>query len=264
MLKYFILILACLFSVSASAQDYKAELKRSAQLGLLLYEFDSSAWVATDALREKKKTWQLFTETASPKGWVTTEVDKNRLRTAFIAELDGKLVSVFDAETKGRKVKKKTTYPNGRPLTEAERIQLLAKQAFTIDDIEPCAEFLPMNTIVIPSDNDEGQFLYVMSATKRPDLAIVGRHFRFNVSKDGRSLSNRVSFSNGCLGLSKATPNGARPVGLMTSHIKTAHPQEHHVFLSLVHDVPLFVMTTQNNQVWKVDGTKIKPVDMSN
>jgi len=224
MLKHFILIFACLFSISASAQDYQAELKRSAQLGLLLYEFDSSAWVATDALREKKKTWQLFTETASPKG----------------------------------------SYPNGRSLTEVERIQLLAKQSFTVDDIEPCAEFLPMNTIVIPSDTGEGQFLYVMSATKRPDLAIVGRHFRFNVSEDGRSLSDTVSFSNSCLGLSKATPNGAQPVGLMTSHVKTAYPQEHHVFLSLVHDIPLYVMTTQNDQLWKIDGTKIKPVDMPN
>ncbi len=262
MLKYFIALLLVFISLPATAQDYEEELKEAARLGHLLYEFDSSAWAATDALRKKKKAWKLYTETATPKGWVTTLTDAGKLRTAFVAELNGKLVSVFDVETKGRKAKKKITFPEGRRLTDDEKFQIRAKSAFSTKDIEPCEEFLPMNSAVIPSPNGQGHYLYVMSATKKPNLAVVGRHFRFRLSKDGRTISNKTSFTNGCLGLPTRAPNGGKSVGLISSHLKTPYPQEHHVFLSLAHDMPFFVMTSSSGQVWKVEGTSIAPVDL--
>jgi len=264
MLKYLLplLLIAIPLSAAAQNQNFDAELKRSAQLGLLLYEFDSSAWAATDALRDKKKAWELYTETATPKGWATTEMDKDRLRTAFIAELNGELVSVFDAETKGRKVKKKTTYPTGRRLTEVELMQYHAKRAFTAKDIEPCEEFLPMNAVVIPSPDGGEPYLYVMSATKKPNLVVLGRHFRFRVSEDGKSLSEKTGFTNGCIGLPFGAPNGGKPVGLVISHLKTPYPQEHHVFASLANDIPLFVTMPKSGTAWKVDGTTIKPFDL--
>ena len=194
---------------------------------------------------------------ATPKGWTTTEVDKNRLRTAFIAELNGELVSVFDAETKGRKVKKKTTYPTGRPLTDAETVQYHAKRAFTAKDIEPCAEFLPMNAAVIPAPDGGAPYLYLMSATKESNLVVLGRHFRFRVSENGNSLSEKTGFTNGCIGLSSATSNGGTPVGLVISHLLTPYPQEHHVFASLANDIPLFVTMPKTGTTWKVDGTSI-------
>lgn len=267
MLKYFLPLLLIASPIAAAAQEqapdqtYEAEIKRASQLGLLLYEFDSSAWVATDALRDKKKAWELYTEIATPKGWTTTEVDKNRLRTAFIAELNGELVSVFDAETKGRKVKKKTTYPTGRQLTESELMQYHAKRAFTAKDIEPCAEFLPMNAAVIPSPDGGAPYLYLMSATKKPNLVVLGRHFRFRVSEDGKSLSEKTGFTNGCIGLPMGPSTEGKPAGLLITHLRAPHPQEHHVFASLANDIPLFVTMPKTGTTWKVDGTSIKPID---
>lgn len=260
MLKYLIPLFFVLPYASATAQDYSDELQRASQLGLLLYEFDSSAWVATDALRDKKKAWKLYTETATPKGWVTTQIGKKRLRTAFVAELDGEIVSVFDAETKGRKVKRKTTYPTGRALTEAEQTQFRAKSVFSAKDIEPCAEFLPMNTVIIPSETGQGQYLYVMSSTQKPDIAVVGRHFRFRVSEDGTALSEKTGFTNSCLGLPFRAGPDKTAVGLITSHLKTPYPQENHVFLSLTHKIPVYVTIPETEQLWKVDGTSIKAV----
>ena len=259
MLKYiFALFIFCLPAL-ATAQDYTAELDRAAQLGQLLYEFDRSAWVATDALRKKKAALKLYTETGTPKGWATTLTDKKRLRTAFISELNGEIVSVFDAETKGKKVKKKTTYPTGRALTEEERIQMRAKSTFSANDIEPCAQFLPMNTVIIPSEDGKGDYLYVLSATQKPNVAVVGRHYRFRISETGEQLSEKISFSNGCLGLNN---QGGETVGLMASHIKTPYPQEHHVFLSLSHQIPIFVLIPEGNKAWKIDGTSIEPFDL--
>jgi len=264
MLKYIAALLLIAISFSAAAQDqtYESEIKRSAQLGLLLYEFDNSAWAATDALREKKKAWKLYTETAVPKGWVTTEIGDNRLRTSFVAALDGKIVSVFDAETKGRKVKQKTTHPMGRPLTDLETAQLRAKQAFNAEDIEPCADFLPMNTVVIPTEDGQGHYLYVMSATKKSNLVVMGRHFRFRISESGGTLSEKMSFTNSCIGLPFGAQDGAKPAGLLISHLKTPYPQEHHVFASLANDIPLFVTMPKSGTAWKVDGTTIKPFNL--
>jgi hypothetical protein len=251
----FVLIALLCAAHSAAAQDYAEERAEAVRRGLLLYEFDSSAWVATDALRDKKSAWKLYTETAKPKGWVTTEVGEGRLMTAFVAELNGEIVSVFDAVTKGRKVKKKTTYPLGRALTDQEALQLHAKAALPLSQIEPCRDLLPMNTIAIPTGQADEVFVYLMSSTQKSNEIVFGRHYRFKVRGD--QLVETVKFSNSCLTIPKA-PNG---VGAVVSHVLTPYPQEHHVFAALSHDLPVYVTIPKTGTLWKIEDRKITPVE---
>lgn len=248
--------------IIAAAQDYADERAEATRLGLLLHEFDSSAWVATDALREKTLAWKLYTETATPKGWVTTEVGDGRLMTAFVAELNGKTVSVFDVITKGRKVKKKLMYPMGRELTAGESLQLRAKATLPIDDIEPCPNLLPMNTIVIPTETPGELYVYLMSSTQKHNTAVMGRHYRFRMTEGGTKVAETVQFSNSCLALPTRAPNGADLVGILSSHVRTPYPQEHHVFASLSHKKTFFIVMPKTDTAWKIKGAKIKPFDM--
>lgn len=265
-----VLLIFLAFATPSRAQKaedtYAAEIAEASQLGQLLYAFDRSAWVATDALRAKRSAWTLYTETATPIGWVTTEAKKRELLTSFVADLNGETVVVFDAWTRKKKVKRKTTYPMGRALTATEQAQITAKRAFDPKTIEPCAQFLPMNVVVIPNTTG-GQYLYVMSATQQQGLAVLGRHYRFTISDDGRALTDRVAFTNSCIGLPTGlppnAPKGAKPFGLFFNHVLTPYPQETHVFASLSHNLDIILSTPKAGKdvTWKISGAKIKPFD---
>jgi len=246
----------------ALAQDYSEDIAQSIRLGVLLYEFDNSAWVATDALRKNKKAWTLYTETAEPKGWVTTETGENSLVTAFVAELNGKTVSIYEAETKGREVLTRNTFPLGRELNEEEASQLRAKSKLYDSDITICEEFLPLNVIATPTEDDKDTYLYVMSSTQQSGLAVMGKHHRLRIADAGTRISETTSFSNSCLALPTRGEDGMKPVAIIITHLKTPYPQEHHVFTSLSHDLPIIVSMPNESIAWKVDGANIEPYQL--
>jgi hypothetical protein len=58
--------------------------------------------------------------------------------------------------------------------------------------------------------------------------------------------------------LRKETQDGKEVAGLMLTHLLDPAPTEIHVFLSLAHRVPLWVMTTQNQYLWRVEHGRIR------
>lgn len=236
----------------ARAQDYKAEIAQAERLGQTLYNYDSAAWGATDAVFGDEEIKTAFLE--APIGYVSLDNGNGTFSTGFIVESENGPVIKIDVQTKGKTALDVKFHETSRPLGTEEAKYLKARELVLKASFEPCAEFLPMNLNIIPS-GDGALYVYLMSATKNPGVIVYGRHYRFRI--EDNQVSETIAFTNSCLGI----PIAENAAGSFITHIKTPYPQEHHVFASLSHGLPIFVGTSNNDKVWAVEGSAIREVE---
>jgi hypothetical protein len=106
----------------------------------------------------------------------------------------------------------------------------------------------PVDTIVV----------YVIGEPVASKEIMIGRHYRVEVSGDGRTVKSIVPSTKSCITLGSA-PSGTTVVGGVVTHILSPTPTEFHVFASLLHGVPISVGTRTG--IWDVDGDKIHFVE---
>jgi hypothetical protein len=79
------------------------------------------------------------------------------------------------------------------------------------------------------------------------------------VGADGRVVNERP-FARSCLMMggpaAAAAPRGARPVGMVVTHLLDPVPTEIHVFTSLAARMPILVGA--GGRGWQVDGARIR------
>jgi hypothetical protein len=142
------------------------------------------------------------------------------------------------------------------PLAEIARRMIRARQT-AIARMPPATQ--PMNPVVVPAHavtGEDGILVYFLAGTKQPKVAVFGRHYRVLVSADGRTVKRFEPLSKGALELPLSTPRpGTETAYLTVTHDVTDTPLETHVFASLLHRVPVYVVTRRGT--WRVDGAQI-------
>lgn len=242
------------------AQDH--DMARVAQLGQSLFDYDRAAWMATDAVL--KDYGEAATDFLG--GWVVTEWDPNvsrrhpDLRVSFVNKANPPQI-IWEARVRKNRVRTSGRLMEPRDLTPEETARRSAVQtAVQHPALEPCPNLLPMNYVVfpVPDDPNGALYTYLMSSTRQPNTAVYGRHFRFKLAADGKTVLDSRGFTNSCLAVPLAPPKGATANAAFTSHILDPVPQETHVFVSLSMGLPVYVSATQTEKIYQVDGTRIK------
>jgi hypothetical protein len=95
----------------------------------------------------------------------------------------------------------------------------------------------------------------LLAGTKKPNVAVFGRHFRALVPVGGNSVTYMMPLSNASLEIPLRGPNNEEPEALVVSQVVTDFPLETHVFTSLLVRKPVYVGTRRG--VWRVDGDSI-------
>ena len=116
----------------------------------------------------------------------------------------------------------------------------------------------PINPVVLPGDaiGERGFLVYLLAGTKRPDVAVLGRHYRILVDEDGRTVRKVEPLSNAVIEIPQVPHDkNEQAVGLTVSHVVTDWPLETHVFASMLYKVPLFVVTRRGT--WLVTRDRI-------
>jgi len=108
------------------------------------------------------------------------------------------------------------------------------------------------NTLVLPTGNGDGWWVYVMTASSDAPRMWIGGHTRFRVSKDGLHVLAREPSAKSCLEFDLGDPRMAYAV---MTHLISDTPTEFHVMQSLTWHKPMFVGTRTG--IWKVDGDSI-------
>jgi hypothetical protein len=113
--------------------------------------------------------------------------------------------------------------------------------------------------VVLDHPDGSGFIVYALAATKNPDEAVLGGHFRVSVSPDGDKVERVDSLSRTLNAVPKKAPNGATAEGLWTIQLVSEKPVETFIYLSSLYSAPIFV-GTPDRAIWKVEHGKIQMI----
>ena len=142
-----------------------------------------------------------------------------------------------------------------RPLdAEGERMAR-ARTTATAQRFQACSS--RYDAIVLPASmiGQSGFLVYLLASNAARGEWMVGGHQRFLISEDGTSVLGHQSLSRSCLSVPASRRPEGSSSGAWVTHVVSDAPAETHVFLSLLHQSPLFVGTRRG--VWRVAGEKI-------
>jgi hypothetical protein len=99
--------------------------------------------------------------------------------------------------------------------------------------------------------------VYYIGTVPKEQGLMIGRHYRVDVSGDGKTALSVAPSTTTCLVL-PPQPSGNEKTITLIKHTLTPAPSEFHVFLSLLSRQPLFIGTKSG--VWQVKDGKIQPL----
>jgi hypothetical protein len=257
------LFAAALLSAAAFAQEepsipqeLAAAAAESERLGELIYRHDQAAWLATDAALTLKE----FKKDKRVRGWIVEEGEQG-LEVSFVgAPGDAPPDALYRAliSTNGMLSGPIDTLDPPQPLTPTELAIFNARKVALATPLELCAK--KYNTVVFPGVHGEETTwaVYLLPGTTDAAEVPAGGNYRVDVAFDGSRVVSTRPFTKACVNLRKESEGGTEVAGLMLTHLLDPAPTEIHVFLSLLHKVPLWVLTTQNQYLWRVERGKVR------
>jgi hypothetical protein len=168
---------------------------------------------------------------------------------------------VFMTDMPDRELAIVTFAADGSPLVEVSegapspRVRALARAARTMTSLAGRA---PHTVIAIPpTAGSVGSELdgYVLRRADVGDDIAIGPHKRFRLSADGRDIVSTELLARSELILPSRNEGDLQ--GITVTHLLGDVPSEVHVYLGLRHGVPIDVITTSNDEHWRVDGESI-------
>lgn len=172
----------------------------------------------------------------------------------------------FACPTQGAGIRQfslKTTENLGRQLyeqtqraSELSEPQQRAKRGAT--GALPQLETRGYRFVVLNDPDRKGYLVYTLATTRNPRDIVIGLHYRVSVSADGRvervdplALSSGVIPANG-----SDLPRGTHRAGFYSTCMVSTQPPETFVYLTLLHNQPCAVATSDGT-IWSIEHGKI-------
>ncbi|HTT98762.1 MAG TPA: hypothetical protein VMF58_11985, partial [Rhizomicrobium sp.] len=227
------------------------------RLGREMYDQDQLAWKATDVLFTKHKKDELVAQ--KEHGWIVDSFPDHRDVVRFVRDTDAGPVPAYDVTfTAGQP--SGYAEPQGETLNSEELAQYNARWTAIKNVDRRCAETI--NTVALKDPESDGWLVWAMAATTKPDVMVVGGHFRFTISKDGKSVIRKDALSRGCLMFSKPGPkNGQEVMGAFVGHLVSLNPIETYVFDSISYHQK-FDVATLDGKAWKIVEGHVELINM--
>ena len=140
-------------------------------------------------------------------------------------------------------------------LTAFQQSQLTAREAARPYLKNPCAG--RYDSATLPDPEGKGILVYALALSDDPKEVMIGGHYRFSMSTDGKTMNHADELSTSCVSATLEhlrSTNGQQGVAVRANLSDT--PLETHVLLSLKEKLPLFVVT-RDLKMWKVENGKM-------
>jgi hypothetical protein len=243
------------FATAALAQPPPAirsfDLTATQALGAAMYRQDSAAWVATDALRPRVPDFAA----AHLKGWIVEDHALGQ-RVRFLRDAGTGLEAGYDIDV-APDLKAVVSEPSDRTLTDDEKANFAAIQT-AADGVrgQPLCR-AGYNHIVLKDPEHDGWLVWLLSPQPTVGSIPVGGHYRFSISKDGKTVVRRDALSASCLVMPAPNPPpGSRPVAVFVTHVVSPTPVETHVFLQLQSGHAMIVGA--GGRMWAIENGHIR------
>ncbi len=225
------------------------------RLGRELYRRDALAANATDLLFERYPDARQM----SSAGWIT-ELNEKVSRVYFLLRTDQGLRLGYIAIFPVGQVPTIEAHMN-EPVPKPIMLRHLARTT-AIAATSRHRSDRPHNFEVLDDPDGDGFLVYSLAASSDPNEVVVGGHTRVSISRDGKVAERVDALSRSLLILDKRkAPAGGEVEGFVVTHIVSGTPIETHVFLSLMHMIPLHVVTGEKS-FWKVDNGRILKLEI--
>ena len=113
--------------------------------------------------------------------------------------------------------------------------------------------------MVVADPDSDNWLVWLLTATTDANILPMGGHYRFRISADGLTVVRRDLLSTGCLNMALTSPDHPqRPEALVVTQIVSSGPVETHVFLSLQHHIPIYVI--HDDTTFVIDGDCIRDI----
>lgn len=236
--------------------DLQPAVAAAEHTGRLLQRLDRAAWIATDEFMGDRQARKLRKST---RGWITEPTDTGTRVSFFDASDPPGRIYAVDVASSG--VVGNAEASADASFTEAQLSLIRARQAAMQQAFLACSR--DYNSVVY-RDGDAIR-VYLMPGTTKQGVFPAGGHHLFVYDASGRTLQSQRDFTKSCIDLQGTPPSGVlekgdRPVGMMVTHLLDPQPTEVHVFISLNSASPLYVGTTENRYLWKVEKGRISLV----
>ncbi len=235
-------------------EDLEADVVRAEEFGKAIYLQDTASAMATDALFEEVggpdeagvAGWLAYLELASPAQradsylieFVTKEVPPRiayRIRVSLSSHRPPTVEAVTPPEA----------------LDQLRASLWKARQAA----IESLASYpQALNSVILPA-HDGTVYVYLLAATTKDNVAVLGRHHRIEVSLEDASIVESFPMSKSIMEQPLEGPQGKKVVGLWATHLVSDAPLESHTWASLTYSKAIYVSTSRG--MWLVDQGKI-------
>ncbi|MBI1180504.1 MAG: hypothetical protein GC201_08085 [Alphaproteobacteria bacterium] len=237
---------------SAIENQWADAIAESQRVGRAVFESDRAAQAAAAS--------EAAQGTPDPRigGWIA-EPDGDGFRVLGIGDAGGspRLLAELRVQDGQAVDGSFSAYPDGRPLKRDEEAAYRARQTAASADFDKCGDDYKA---VVLDDLKEGFDVFMLLPMDDRDQVRIGGNAMVHVDKSGRKVLGVQSFSRSCLVLgSPSMPGAPRPFSVTGSDVLAEVPTALHVFLSLQHELPLFILTAKNQLFWRVDGDRIEP-----
>jgi len=238
----------------APLSDAELQLVQAAERrGREIFRQDQLAWRATDYVLERK----LLPRKAREGAFIAIANDDQSGEVYFIRKR--KLLRV-DLDRTGTPVA--SEFLKSLP----ERIAMRHAALRTAEMKKDAACSPAINSVVLPAEDDDGWWVYLLSATLEPDVMVLGKHQRIRIDASATRVLSSESSTLGCFAIriarDAATPDEPEPrwIGTVATHLVSDVPWETHVFQSLTFATSIYVITAQS--VWHVMGGRVVKIDI--
>jgi len=236
-------------------EDFQQSVALAELFGTEIFFQDIAAWAVTDFLAEKG----VINSDKRLRGWIVEHAADNLadrlMKVTFIGEIEGLWVGLYQVTAEYNQVLPATyqVYPDGLTLAPHQIAMFKARQTAMQSDFARCSQRYNTAVLRFSDDTANYQVVYLLAATVEPGKILVGGNHKITLNENGDSIIDSLALSKSCLVLEKRED----AVGLTMTHLTTPTPTAVHVFQSLMNDIPFYVLTTENEIVWKVDGNQI-------
>lgn len=265
-MKIQIKLVLCLMIVSAvsySQEDkrllpYKAEISLNEVLGHLLSQQDWAAEVGTDAIIRlgadlTNKNLKEFIVEKMENNWMFSFVGKRRLSYGIYYQIEVSNKGPIDESYKA--------YSKPIKLSKQQKRMFKATQLAKKQDFKRCSDNYNNATINLGNlDGTQTFFVYLLAATNDKTINIGGGHHRYLIDSKKNTVKKHYQHTNSCLN----SITNEEATSLVFTHFTSETPNEFHIYMSYLYKMPIFVLTLDNEIIWRVLDGKIEAVEFPN
>jgi hypothetical protein len=214
---------------------------KTRKTGELLFQYDMASAFASDYMIEN---WKNYGKHAL-NGYLTIKEGRT-WRVVYTGANAGVPSSYYEVILRKEIGKPDTAIENDPPrhLNNDELPMYYAERtANEADRKSDCSE--SPNKILVPRDG--GWSVYFIATTTQPGKVVVGGHYRVDIDIYGKKILNTEQFTNSCLEI-PFTEEDEGKSSIYLTHIRSKLPNEMHYYLTLLHNLKLYVSIDKD--VW--------------